>query len=282
MKFNSPTIKLLSASILVALSGVFRLHIAFLFLGIGPKLPIYLAGFLVIYATYTLDRALGCEEDKINRKELGSARGDIAIVICIISLAAGSLLLYREDLLFMAFLPFTIGYIYSKGICIGNRTIKLKGNFGVKNFTVSLTWGTFISGIAQRWAGGDIVLSFVFPFFAMKSFINTVIYDFRDVKGDGAAGIKTLPICLGETKTRILLQVMHILLHLWIAIAMLLHIINFEMTILLTVMLAGIMYTCFYTRPSPEGEPRIRKILRDVLVDGEFLLAVFIRTLTGY
>lgn len=282
MAFNTPTIRLLTASILVALSGVFRLHIAFLFLGIVPKVLIYLAGFLVIYATYTLDRALGCEEDKINRKELGSAKGDIAIVLCILSLAVGSLLLYREGLLFMAFLPFAIGYVYSKGICVGNRTIKLKGNFGVKNFTVSLTWGTFIAGIAQRWAGGDIVLSFVFPFFAIKSFINTVIYDFRDVKGDRAAGIKTLPICLGEKKTRILLQAMHILLHLWIAIAMLLHFINFEMTILLTVMLAGIMYTCFYTRPSPEGEPRIRKIMRDVLVDGEFLLAVFIRTLTGF
>jgi len=57
---------------------------------------------------------------------------------------------------------------------------------------------------------GDYSASiFVFPFFMMKSFINTVIWDFRDVKGDDAAGIKTLPIWLGEKKTRKLLQLMH-------------------------------------------------------------------------
>jgi 4-hydroxybenzoate polyprenyltransferase len=282
MVIHTPTLQLLRASILVALSGVFRIYIASLFLGIAPSRWIYLAGFLVIYATYTLDRALGCEEDKINKKELASARKDIALILCLISLATGSFLFFRENLLLVAFLPFIIGYIYSKGIHIGCISLKLKGNFGVKNLTVSLTWGAFISGVVQHWAGVQTSLLFIFPFFAVKSFINTVIYDFRDVKGDAAAGIKTLPICLGDRKTRLLLQAMHNILHLWIVISMLMSFIKVEAALLMTLWLAGMVYTYSYTRPSPENEPKIRKIMRDLFVDGEFILAVSIKAVTGF
>ncbi len=282
MVIHTPPIQLLRASILVALSGVFRIYIASLFLGIAPSRWIYLAGFLVIYATYTLDRALGCEEDKINKKELTSARTDIALVLCLISFLTGSFLFFREGLLLVAFLPFIIGYIYSKGIHIGRISLKLKGNFGVKNLAVSLTWGVFISGVIQQWAGIQLALLFVFPFFAVKSFINTVIYDFRDVKGDAVAGIKTLPICFGNRKTRLLLQAMHNILHLWIAISMLLNFIKVEAALLVPLWLTGIIYTRYYTRPSPENESKIRKITRDVFVDGEFILAVFIKTITGF
>ena len=277
----APTIRLLTTSIPVALSGVFRLYIAFLFLGVAPGILIYLAGFLVIYSTYTFDRAMGSDEDKINRKELSSARKEIAIIVCLVSFLISIFLLYQEGLVFMAFLPFFIGYVYSKGISIGNRTLKLKGNFGIKNLTVSITWGTFISGIALKWADISIILPVIFPFFAVKSFINTVIYDFRDVKGDGAAGIKTLPIYLGETRTRMLLQSLHILLHIWIAIAMLTDYIYPEKGILLWVGISGLLYTYFYTRAAPENESRSRKAVRDMLVDGEFIVAVILSSVTG-
>ncbi len=281
MILNVPTLKLLTGSILVGVSGVFKLHIAFLLLGIAPDLKTYLACFLIIYATYTLDRAMDNEEDKINRKELDSSRKDIALGFCFVSFLAGSLLLSLKGLLFIAFLPIIIGYIYSKGIRIGSRKLKLKGNFGMKNITVSLTWGSFISGIAQGGANSNIVFLFIFPFFTIKSFINTVIYDYRDIKGDSIAGIKTLPICLGETATRRLLQGMHILLHLWIAASMLLKFVMVETVLFLVSWSAGLIYTWFFTRQSPQNETKSRKIMRDALVDGEFILAVFLRTITN-
>ncbi|HLB69592.1 MAG: hypothetical protein OIN88_11445 [Candidatus Methanoperedens sp.] len=64
-----PTLRLLSSSAAVAISGALRLHIAFLFSGIEPKIMVYLAGGLIIYATYTLDRTFSSNEDEINRKE---------------------------------------------------------------------------------------------------------------------------------------------------------------------------------------------------------------------
>lgn len=282
MSFLIPTIKLLTTSVPVALSGIFRLHIAFLFLGVAPAILVYLAGFLIIYSTYTFDRALDNDEDKINRKELTAARKDIAVFVCLASFMIGTFLLYREGLILIAFLPFIIGYVYSKGIPIGNRKLKLKGNFGVKNLIVSFTWGIFIAGIAHHMAGDYSTLLFVFPFFTIKSFINTVIWDFRDVKGDGAVGIKTLPIWLGENKTRKLLQVMHITLHSWIAIAMLFEIINPEITILLTAFLTGIINTSFWTRPPAEDDTEFRKTLRNFLVNGEFMLALVFRAVSGF
>ena len=276
-----PTLRLLSASILLALSGVFRIYIASLFLGIEPGILIYFAGFLIVYATYTFDRALGGEEDKINRKELVSSRRDIALFLCLISLIVGSFIFYQEDLIWIAFLPIAIGYIYSKGLRLGRHRLKLKGSLGMKNLTVSLTWGTFISGIVQRWTNSELVILFIFPFFTIKSFINTVIYDFKDVEGDKAAGVRTLPICLGEKMTRKLLQSMHILLHTWMAFAMFTELIRFEIIILFIVSFNGIIYTCFYTKPSPVDEAKLRKKLRDTLVHGEFILAVLFRALIG-
>lgn len=281
MNLHKPTMRLLCASVLVGLSGAFKLHITFLFLGIPPDVNVYLAGFLVIYATYTLDRAMDCEEDKINRKDLESSRKDIAIAFCLFSFALGSWLLYQQELLAISFIPIITGYLYSKGLVMGSRTLKLKGNFGMKNLTVSLTWGLFISGIVQRWADAGKVLFFVFPFFTVKSFINTVIYDFRDVKGDAIAGIKTLPICLGEGNTRKLLQFMHIAIHLWIAASMLLNFINPEVALLFTSFAAGMIYTFFLTKTSPAGEPRMRKLMRDTMVDGEFIMALLVKTVTG-
>ena len=275
MENHTPTLRLLSSSILIAVSGIFRLRIASLFLGISPGIFIYLAGFLIIYATYTFDRTLGSEEDKINKKELISSRKDIAIVICLISLAIGSVILSLDGLLLIALLPVIIGYAYGKGLRIGNRVLKLKGNFGMKNLIVSVTWGTFITGIIQHWANsGYVTLLLILPFITVKSFINTVIWDFRDVKGDAAAGIKTLPICLGEKKTRRLLQAMHIILHVWVAFGMFIGIINGEWIILFTLGLAGMLNTILYTKPSTGNEPRSWKSMRNILMHGEFILAV--------
>jgi 4-hydroxybenzoate polyprenyltransferase len=283
MVIHTPTLKLLSSSVLIAISGVFRLRIASLFLGISPGIFIYLAVFLIIYATYTFDRTLGSEEDKINKKELISSRKDIALALCLISLATGCLILSRENLLLIGLLPVIIGYIYGKGLHIGHSVLKLKGNFGMKNLTVSITWGMFLSGIVQHWVDSSyVVLLFILPFIIVKSFINTVIWDFRDVKGDAAAGIKTLPIYLGEKKARRLLQVMHVVLYLWIVSGIYINLINTEWIIIFTLALAGMINTVLYTKPSTGNEPGIWKTTRNILMHGEFILAVVLREVTHF
>lgn len=234
-----------------------------------PKICI--AGALVIYSTYTLDRALGCEEDKINRRELGSSRKGIALFVCLLSFLTGVLLLSGEGLFLIGFLPIAVGYTYSRGVRVGNYFLKLKGNLGGKNITVALTWGAFIAGIVRNWASNWLLVLLVFSFFGIKSFINTVIYDFRDLEGDAMAGLKTLPLYLGEARTRRFLMLTHNSLH--IVVVAVLNAIGFEPVIVIGLWFCGFIYIHYYSKYR-ENEDKIKTIMRDVLVDGEFILAV--------
>ncbi|WP_456475273.1 UbiA family prenyltransferase [Candidatus Pyrohabitans sp.] len=277
MSFHAPTLRLLSTSVPVAVSGAFRLYIALLFLGAGAEARIYLAFGLLVYATYTLDRALECEEDRINRRELVGSRKKLPLLICLHTFLAGSLILAKEEMYFAPFIPGVIGYLYSKGLKLGGFHIKLKGGAGSKNIVVALTWGGTIAAIAGKWTEDTFSIFIVFAFFAVKVFINSVIYDFKDMRGDARAGIKTLPLCIGEKKTKAILQGLHLIMHLSILLAMLLQLIRFEPIILLYSLFAGGICTSFYAR-FLKGR-KIKKYFLELLVDGESTIAVGLRTL---
>src|SRR5512137_1618095 len=90
--FNKPTIQLLNSSTAVAIGGGLRLHIAFLLAGLAARIPEYCACALIIYATYTLDRALDCKEDAINKSELRGANARIGVLACVVTFLIGSYL----------------------------------------------------------------------------------------------------------------------------------------------------------------------------------------------
>lgn len=277
MSVHAPTLRLLSTSVLVAVSGAFRLYIALLFLGAGAEARIYLAFGLVVYAIYTLDRTLGCEEDRINRMELIGSRKKVSLVLCLIAFLAGSLILAKEEMYFAPFIPGVVGYLYSKELKLGGFHIKLKGGAGSKNIVVALAWGGTIATIARKWTEDTVSILTVFAFFAVKVFINSVIYDFKDMRGDAKAGIKTLPIRIGEKRTKAILQGLHLIIHLGVLLAMLLQLIRFEPIILLYSLLAGGICTSFYAKLL-KGK-KIKKYVLELLVDGESTIAVGLRTL---
>jgi 4-hydroxybenzoate polyprenyltransferase len=270
------TINLLNASTLVAISGALRLFIAVLFFGTEPRVLAYIAGGFVIYAIYTLDRALECKEDTINKSELTGSRKDIALLASISAFIIGTFILFEEGLYFLSFLPLVVGYLYSRGIKIGEFDLKLKGGLGVKNLVVALTWGSFITGIAGKSASSIIPLIFVFSFFTSKVFINSVIYDFKDVKGDLLAGIRTLPVQLGEQKTVAFLLVLHIMIHLGMLLAVVMSFIMFEPIILLYSFIAGTICITHYSAAT-EAESKTRKRIREFLVDCESTTEVTLR-----
>jgi 4-hydroxybenzoate polyprenyltransferase len=272
------TINLLNTSTLVAISGAFRLFIAVLFLGAEPRILAYIAGGLVIYTIYTLDRALECKEDAVNRSELTGSRRDIAFFVSISVFIIGTYILFKEELYVLPFLPLAVGYLYSKGIKIGRLNLKLKGGLGVKNLVVALTWGTYITGIAGKSVNNIIPLIFVFSFFSSKVFINSVIYDFKDIKGDSLAGIRTLPVQLGEKKTVAFLSILQTMIHLGMLLAVVMRFIAFEPIILLYSFAAGIICITYYS-VAAEAESKTRKLIREFLIDGESATEVSLRIL---
>jgi 4-hydroxybenzoate polyprenyltransferase len=209
-------------------------------------MSICLASGLVIYSVYTLDRALGSEEDTINREELNGSSKEIGLTASIITFVIGSYALAKEGLLIFAFLPFVTGFLYSKGIKIGKFALKLKGGLGVKNIVVGLTWGACTAGIAG-YSCELLPLAIVFILFGVKTFINSTIDDFKDIKGDSIAGLRTLPVCLGRPKTQWALLALHIISHLVLLITLFIGIIAFEPVIIAGSFICGLVCILRYT-----------------------------------
>ena len=276
---KNATFELLKSSVLVAFSGALRIYLAFLLLQIQPSLLTCIAGGLVIYTVYTLDRTFGSEEDTVNRKELNGSRKEVGLAVCLLTFLIGSYILAKEGLLIIAFIPFVTCYLYSKGIKIGKYAFKLKGGFGVKNLVVGLTWGIFIAGLAGGNCGKIIPIALVFTFFGVKLFVNSTIFDFKDVKGDTLAGIKTLPVSLGERNTRNLLVGMYLLSHVILGIALINGIIAFEPLIILYSLICGLI--CIRKHTKSEEETLSQKFERMLLVHGESVSILGLRLIAG-
>ncbi len=277
---ENATLELLKSSILVALSGALRIHLAFLLLHIQSSILTCVAGGLIIYTVYTLDRALGAEEDTVNRKELSGSNKKVGLGISLLAFMIGTYILAKEGILALAFIPFITGYLYSKGMKIGRFVLKLKGGLGVKNIVVGLTWGIFIAGLAGTGCGNMVPVVLVFIFFGVKLFINSAIYDFKDIKGDTLAGIKTLPVSLGVRKTRNLLTAMHLLSHLALGIALIHGVLAFEPLIVLYSFICGLI--CIQNFTNSEDETLFsKKLERTVLVDGESTSILGLRMIAG-
>ncbi|MEZ5335695.1 MAG: UbiA family prenyltransferase [Methanolobus sp.] len=273
-----PTLNLLKSSILVSFSGALRIHIAFILMHINSMFFNCLAGGLIIYAVYTLDRAMDAEEDIENRPELKGASNKAALLVSLFCFVAGAAILTANGLLLIAFLPLVTGYLYSKGLRIGKFNLRLKGSLGMKNLVVGITWGAFIAGIAGIYAAGIIAPIIVFTYFGMKLFINSTIYDFKDIKGDTLAGIKTLPVVLGERKAKIMLFSMHILSHLVLLLSIITGPIAFEPVIIAYSFLIGIIYIKNFAE-QVEVETKKRLTKRLFMIDGESTSIVGLRTI---
>jgi 4-hydroxybenzoate polyprenyltransferase len=277
---KNATLELLKSSILVAFSGALRIHLAFLLLSIPSSMLTCVAGGLIIYTVYTLDRALGSEEDSVNRRELNGSNKKVGLVVSLLAFLIGICILAKEGMLAIAFIPFVTGYLYSKGIKIGKFALKLKGGLGIKNIVVGLTWGIFIAGLAGKGCGGLVPIVMIFIFFGVKLFINSAIYDFKDIKGDTLAGIKTLPVSMGARKTRTLLIAIHMLSHMAIGIALINGALAFEPLIILYSFACGLICIQKFTYSESE-EFLSQNIERTFLVDGESTSITGLRMIAG-
>jgi 4-hydroxybenzoate polyprenyltransferase len=100
-------------------------------------------------------------------------------------------------------------FLYSSKPMGGER---LKDMFIVKNITIALLWSllTLLPMLAWGFSVPFAYMSVVFFVFT-HDFISSVLSDLKDVKGDKAAGIRTIPTVFGEKNTLALLSAANIL-----------------------------------------------------------------------
>lgn len=278
---NKPTLQLLNSSTVVAFTGAVRLHIAFLLAGIATKIPIYIAFGLIVYATYTLDRSIDCAEDTINNPGRCGADHNIGLTAAVAAFCVGSFLLVQEGIFLAPLLPLLIGYLYTRGIRIGSEKFTLKGSCGGKNCVIGVTWGGTIALITSHWCTTTATLAVIFIFYFSKMFVNSVVFDFKDITGDKAAGIRTLPVWIGETSTRAVLIAVILALHLFMISALIAGFIRNEWIIILYGLCIPSSFLLFYSSSFEAQAGIIKRRLREIVIIGEPALSLAARSCLG-
>jgi len=276
--FDTPTLRLLNSSTAVALGGGLRLHVAFLLAGLAARIPEYVACALIIYATYTLDRALDCKEDAINKSELRGANGKIGVFACIVTFAIGTWLFFLDGIYLAPFFPFIIGYVYTRGIRLGPYDIKLKGGAGIKNVIIGITWGGSIALVVARWSTSLMTVTVIFLFFALKLFATSCVNDFKDVRGDMAAGIRTLPACLGEDLTKKLLIIILLGLHTIMVYSLLVNVIRNEWIVIGYSLVVSVAFLLVYSASFEKSPSILFRKMREVVIYWESAITLALRT----
>jgi 4-hydroxybenzoate polyprenyltransferase len=275
--FAMPTMRLLNSSTAVAIGGGLRLHIAFLLAGLATRIPEYCACALIIYATYTLDRALDCKEDAINKSELQGANATIGILACVAAFLLGTYLFMLDGIYLAPFFPFIVGYVYTRGIRIGPYYLKLKGGAGIKNIIIGITWGGSIALVVSHWCSNLVTVGVIFLFFALKLFSTSCVNDFKDVKGDTAAGIRTLPACLGENLTKKVLIAILLGVHCVMIYSLVSGYIRDEWIVVLYSLIVSTAFLLVYSSTFEKSSSLICKKMREIVIYWESAITLGIR-----
>ncbi|MDP2840962.1 MAG: UbiA family prenyltransferase, partial [Candidatus Methanoperedens sp.] len=143
---------------------------------------------------------------------------------------------------------------------------------GVKNFVVALTWAFTIVAFIYNFIENYLLGFLIFSFFFFKSFINTVLFDCKDIDGDSIAGLTTIPVYFGEKRTGIILQLINSSFHLTVAAFVLSGTVAFDAIILAYSWVAGLIYISLYAN-------RKKTIFRSVIVHGEWIHMLAFRNL---
>jgi 4-hydroxybenzoate polyprenyltransferase len=274
---EKPTIRLLNSSTVVAISGGLRLHIAFLLAGIAPQVFEYMAFAMIVYATYTLDRTLECKEDAVNRSELTGADKYTGMLACVATFLLGAGILLHDGIYVAPFFPFIVGYVYTHGIRIGPFSLRFKAGLGVKNAVIGITWGGTIALIVSQWCPSLLTVSVIFLFFALKVFMTSCVNDFKDIRGDMAAGICTLPAYLGENLTKKVL-ILILLGSYGVMLYALLHAVIRDEWVLLTCgFLITFTFLLIYNSSFEQNSRLVYRKMREFAISWESLIGLVIR-----
>ena len=272
--FGAIPFLIVSSSILVSLTSSMVLLLSFTLYGVKVDTPLLMAAFVLTFAVYNLDKVIMQKEDVINdpdRLKFFMGRERTWIVISVVSLTLSVVLGATEGLgvLLTLLLPLAVYAGYSIGLPFMPR---LKEIPVVKNVVLVATWAlvpTLLPNLSKLGPVGEkgMLLSIlVFYFIFTKIMVNSILFDLRDVKGDGESGVRTLPVVLGVKRVRRLLLLLNSTLFLWITVCWLLGSFSQYLPILAASTLYGFWYIHFFTR-----EPGQKRILVDLLVDGEWI-----------
>jgi len=261
---------LVNTQVFIALGIVSLTIMAAILLRLRYDFPIFLLIFSGTSLSYTINRMADTQEDAINSPKrlllLNKYRALIYIYLPI----------FLASFFYVSFLNWVVGLITTINILIAviysigfpmTGLRKLKATFGVKNAVISTVWATslLILGAYNSTFSAGLLLLTVFVF--MRIFLGSVLFDIRDMRGDTALNIKTIPTTWGVKKALQFCWIINIASVLLIFVAVILGTLPPQAYLLLLIALYQIYPLLTITSESTDKE-----FLCGVIVDGEYLL----------
>ncbi len=262
-------------SIFTAIIGFTMPYFTFLLYEVKFNFQLLTASFLACFATYNLNKLTDIKEDSVNVPERAGfieKNKPYVILATIASFSTALILAFLQKPLsiFIFLFPFFMGFIYS--IKISN--FRLKDITGVKNIVVAFPWavlGTFLP-LAVSFCDYTIML-LIFYFLFIKVFINTVVFDVRDIEGDRLSGVRTIPVFFGRHKTRNLLLSLNSTILLWLAFSYFMGFFHRYLIVLIFCIFYGYWYILYFCKDRAKIGTSV-----DLLVDGELIIIVLMAT----
>ena len=197
------------SSLYIASSGFCKAFAGFVLLGVSPDLHACFAVFLTVFSVYSLNKLTDIKEDAINFPErLGflAGRTRLILIYSLVAYALSVLLVFLEkpNAIPVIFIPLLANSLYGSRLIPGLP--RLKDIPFMKNLVVALSWASVCVLIPAAYSESlHARVLLIIYFMTLKSLINTVLYDVRDVAGDRENGIRTVPCLLGPKKTLLIL-----------------------------------------------------------------------------
>lgn len=156
--------------------------------------------FAVTLFVYSFNRLADRSEDTQNlpgRAAFVTAYGDLLLAVgTVLYLAAFAAALARQTPGTPALaVPAVVAVLYS---VVGVKRILL-----VKNLLVGFSWGLIPLGVGVYYdVPWSVDVLFMFAFITVMVTIAAAVFDIKDIEGDRAEGIRTVPLVLGVDRTR--------------------------------------------------------------------------------
>lgn len=253
---------LVYSNVLISLSGVGMALFTQLLAGFPISIyPLFIA-FVMPMVVYNLNRLTDIEEDKVNvpdRTQFVEKYSKYLAIISICAYIVGLVYAFTEDLQL-----FTLSLIYP-GLGVIYSVFRTKKYLYVKNLIVGVAWGTIpiVTGSYYGEIFNNVVL-FLFAFFTSSWFINTIIFDIKDIEGDRAEGVRTVPNTYGLQSTKLINLTLNVIISILVILLAFSGLIPIEGLILL--LLSG--YITVYICISEEDHGYW---FYGIVVDGEYI-----------
>jgi 4-hydroxybenzoate polyprenyltransferase len=148
---------------------------------------------------------------------------------------------------------------------IGAR--RLKDRLLIKNLAISLGWSLIPVLVGLYYKSLPLLLISFAPFIFFRLMSNTIFFDVRDVKADGAYGVRTVPVVYGKSRAHSIMSLFDGLSALYILSLVAVGLFPQYTLIMVFLPVYSIAYRIISSRPNAD-----MSYLCDVVADGEYLL----------